>query len=308
MTQSNQKKIISVNPITLKVTGRPVELEMRITTPLRGENFPIILFSHGGGNSNFLSSYKGGGPLADYWASQGFAVIQPTHLSSKTLSLPPTTPGFPIYGKSRVEDFIEILNQLEAIETGCPILKGKFDKEKVAVAGHSGGGLTAAMLIGAYYTEDDGNELYLPDNRIKTGILLAPSGEGDDNMPAPWGKVDIVRTFRYGKMQTPALVIAGDKDVSPISSKGVKYYMDAFYQSPGKKDLLTLKDGEHMLGGVTGYDAAETTDENPARVEIIQKMTTAYLRSFFNPQDKSWENELKKLNETENAQATIISK
>lgn len=137
---------------------------------------------------------------------------------------------------------------------------------------------------------------------------MATSGEGDDNMPSPWGKVDIVRTFRYGKMQTPALVIAGDKDISPISSKGIKYHMDAYYQSPGRKDLLILKDGEHMLGGVTGYDAAETTDENPERVAIIQKMSTAYLKSFFNSQDKSWKNELENLNKTDNAQVSIISK
>lgn len=60
MTQVNQNTIISINPITLKVTGRPVDLEIRITVPLQSENFPVILFSHGGGNSNFLSSYKPG--------------------------------------------------------------------------------------------------------------------------------------------------------------------------------------------------------------------------------------------------------
>lgn len=152
MTHSNQNPIISISPITLKVTDRVVDIEMRITVPLEGENFPIILFSHGGGNSNFLSSYKGGGPLVDYWAAQGFAVIQPTHLSSKTLNLPTSTPGFPIYGKSRVEDFVKILDKLEKIENEIPVLKGKLDITKVAVAGHSGGGLTAAMLIGAYYT------------------------------------------------------------------------------------------------------------------------------------------------------------
>ncbi|MBT2622658.1 hypothetical protein [Chryseobacterium sp. ISL-6] len=308
MEQVHQNTILSISPITLKVTGRLVDLEIKITVPLQGGGFPVILFSHGGGNSNFLTSYKGGGPLVDYWASQGFAVIQPTHLSSKTLDLPPTTTGFPIYAKSRVEDFTEILNQLHKIESEYPILIGKFDKERIAVAGHSGGGLTAAMLIGAYYTDDNGTEMYMPDNRIKTGILMATSGEGDDHMPAPWGKLDIVRTFRYDKMLTPALVVAGDKDVSPISSKGEKYHMDAYYQSPGKKDLLILIDGKHMLGGVTGYDAAETTDENPERVAIIQKMTTAYLRSFFSPQDNSWKNESKKLNEIQNRQATIISK
>lgn len=44
-----------------------------------------------------------------------------------------------------------------------------------------------------------------------------------------------------------------------------------------------------MLGGVLGYDAAETTDENPARVALVAQLTGAYLRSALYPGDISWQ-------------------
>ena len=34
-----------------------------------------------------------------------------------------------------------------------------------------------------------------------------------------------------------------------------------------------------MLGGVTGYDTVETTDESPERVAVIQRLTWAFLCS-----------------------------
>ena len=39
------------------------------------------------------------------------------------------------------------------------------------------------------------------------------------------------------------------------------------------------------LGGVSGYDAAETTDESPERVATVQRLTWAYLRSALYPGD-----------------------
>ena len=38
----------------------------------------------------------------------------------------------------------------------------------------------------------------------------------------------------------------------------------------------------------TGYDAAGTTDENPERVAIIQRLSLAYLQSTLYDGDPSW--------------------
>jgi hypothetical protein len=42
------------------------------------------------------------------------------------------------------------------------------------------------------------------------------------------------------------------------------------------------------LGGITGYDAVETTDENPERVATTQRLTLVYLRSTLYSGDPAW--------------------
>jgi hypothetical protein len=56
----------------------------------------------------------------------------------------------------------------------------------------------------------------------------------------------------------------------------------------GQAFQLTLFGAEHSLGGITGYDLKETTDENPERVALIQRLTWAYLRTALDPADSSW--------------------
>jgi hypothetical protein len=53
----------------------------------------------------------------------------------------------------------------------------------------------------------------------------------------------------------------------------------------------SLFGAEHGLGGIAGYDVAETTDENPERVAAVQRLTTAYLRSTLHPGDPAWQEE-----------------
>jgi hypothetical protein len=43
-----------------------------------------------------------------------------------------------------------------------------------------------------------------------------------------------------------------------------------------------------MLGGISGYLVTETTDENPAHVAAVQRLTWAYLRSALYPEDPAW--------------------
>ncbi len=112
--------VVSVSPVLLRAPGRAVDLQMRISAPVTGRDLPIILLSHGQGRSNHLSSLNGYGPLANFWAAHGFVVIQPTHLSSKTLSVDPSVdpdgPEGPLFWRSRAEDMTRILDGLDAIE------------------------------------------------------------------------------------------------------------------------------------------------------------------------------------------------
>ncbi|MBL1097854.1 alpha/beta hydrolase family protein [Streptomyces coffeae] len=286
--------VLSVSPVALPAPGRAVDIQVRVSAPVTGDKLPIILLSHGQGPSNNLSSLNGYAPLANFWAAHGFVVIQPTHLSSKTLSqvLDPDTPGAPLYWRSRTEDMRRILDRLDVIEAAVPQLLGRLDPDKVAVAGHSMGGHTASLLLGARLTDpDEGTEVDLAEPRIKAGVLLAAPGRGGDALTGFVAEnYPFFLTTDFSEMTTPTLVVAGDRDASAhMTVRGPDWHTDPYVLSPGPKSLLTLFGAEHGLGGVSGYDVAETTDEHPDRVSAVQQLSWAYLRTILYPGDSAWQ-------------------
>ncbi|WP_194895300.1 alpha/beta hydrolase family protein [Catenulispora pinisilvae] len=285
--------VLSYSPVVLPIPGRPVDLQLRVSAPAEGTGLPVILLSHGHGGSNNLSSLNGYGPLANAWAAQGFVVIQPTHLSSKTLAGEVgDQPGAPLFWRSRAEDMTHILDRLDVIERSVPQLAGRLDRAKAAVAGHSLGGFTASLLLGARVTDPDTGEVAdLAEPRLKAGVLLAAPGRGGDALNGPRAAlVPFTSSVDFGTMTTPALVVAGDKDDSRhFTDVGPAWHADPYTLAPGPKTLLTLFGAEHGLGGVAGYDAAETTDENPEMVAAVSRLTAAYLRSSLFPGDDAWQ-------------------
>lgn len=173
---------ISITPITIPSPSRAVPLQVRLTVPTTGSSLPIILLSHGHGASFNLSSLNGYGPLANFWAAHGFAVIQPTHLSSRSLSLPKETPGAPLFWRERVNDMKTILDHLDEVEKAAPFVEGRLDRERIAVAGHSLGGNTASLLLGMRAIDPEtGEHVDFTEPRIKAGILIAVPGDGGDS-------------------------------------------------------------------------------------------------------------------------------
>ena len=102
----------------------------------------------------------------------------------------------------------------------------------------------------------------------------------------------------FAELTTPTLVVAGDQDQSHMSSRGPDWFTDAYTLSPGATSLLTLFGAEHALGGIPGYEVAETTDESPERVAVLQRLTLAYLRSALDPADNGWAAASSALNES----------
>jgi predicted dienelactone hydrolase len=267
--------VFTVSPVVLEVPGRPVDLRLKVSAPTEGSGLPILLLSHGHGYSNHLSSLHGYAPLADHWAEQGFVVLQPTHLSSRTLDLPADTPGAPLFWRSRAEDMSVLVDRLDEVEKAVPQLRDRLDRTRIAVVGHSLGGHTASLLLGMR-TEG----VSLRDDRIKAGVLLGATGRGDAVTEAVKENHPFMLTTDFSEMTTPALVVAGDADASAhLTTMGPDWHADPYHLAPGPKDLLTLFGAEHGFGGVSGYDVAETTDESPERVAEVLRLTTAYLRS-----------------------------
>ncbi|MEW1648477.1 chlorophyllase [Streptomyces sp. NPDC091219] len=295
--------IVSVKPVTLPAPGRGEDLQVRVSAPVTGDGLPVVVFSHGYGQS--MDGYA---PLADHWAAQGFVVVQPTHLDSRTLALPQEDPRFPRIWRFRVEDLTRVLDELDVLEASVPGLAGRVDHDRVAVAGHSWGAQTASTLLGARVLDPDGVPGEdLSDPRVTAGVLLALTGLGDTLSPFAAEHFPFMRPS-FTTMTAPALIVAGDHDDSPLSTRGPDWFTDPYTYSPGDKTLLTLFGAEHSLGGVAGREMAETTDENPARVALLQQLTTAYLRSALHPEDTGWKTAVAALDQDPGPLGAVTSK
>lgn len=295
--------IVSLKPLVIPAPERGDDLQVRVSAPATGQDLPIVVFSHG-----FGWSLDGYAPLADYWASHGFVVIQPTHLDSRTLDIAHEDPRFPDIWRYRVEDLTRIIDELDAIEAALPGLAGRLDRSRIAIAGHSWGAQSASMLLGARVLDPDGNPGQdYTDARVKAGVLLALTGAGGDHL------ADFARNLPFlnpdlDGLTAPALFVAGDHDQSALSSRGPEWFTEAYHLSPAPKSLLTLAGAEHSLGGIPGYTVTETTDESPERVALLQQLTTAYLRSALDSADTAWNEAVTALADTADPIGAIESK
>lgn len=296
--------VISLTPVRLSAPGRGDDIELRVSAPLAGNDLPIILFSHGNGQS--LHAY---GPLANYWAERGFVVIQPTHLDSRALALAKDDPRRPQFWRIRENDLVRILDGLDVIETAMSAIKGRMDRSRIAVAGHSWGAQTASMLLGATHSDpEDGSVVSIEGGRVSAGVLLAVPGTGGENL-SPFAAANFpFMNPDFSVMTTPTLVIAGDNDHGAMTVRGPDWWREAYDMSPAPKALFTVFGGEHSLGGIPNYEARETTDESPARLAAVQKLSTAYLRSVLYSGDPGWEHAVDDLRQSQEPQGKIESK
>lgn len=281
--------VVSVAPVTLPVPGRRPDLRLRVSAAAGGTGpAPVLLFAHGFGSS--LHAY---GPLTDHWAAHGFVVLQPEFLDSRAVGLAPDDPRRPDLWRHRVRDAVRVLDGLDEIEQAVPRVRGRLDRDRVVAAGHSFGGQTAGILLGLRVLDPATGRpaeppVDLPGPQVRAGVLLATAGRGGDALAPgvieqlPWLDVD------FSAMRSPALVVMGDADSSPLTTVGPDWSADPYRLAPPGKSLLTLYGAEHSLGGIPGYDAAETTDADPGRVAAVQTLSTAYLHSALDPADEAW--------------------
>ncbi|PWI44709.1 alpha/beta fold hydrolase [Streptomyces sp. ICBB 8177] len=274
--------VISVRPVTLASPDRGQDLQVRVTAPTTGHGLPVVVFSHG--MTLTMDDYA---PLADFWAAHGFVVIQPTHLDS--LGLPPDDPRAPLIWRIRTDDLTGVLDQLEAIEAGVPGLGGRIDPDRIVAAGHSWGAQTASTLAGARVNDADGTAgQSMTDPRVKAAVLLCLPGVGGQDLSPLAAQYFPFMSPDFAELKTPSLMIAGDRDQSPLTVRGPDWFTDGYRLSSGVTDLVTLFGAEHGLGGIQGSNDTRTTDPSPERVALVQQLTLAYMRTALGLDGDVW--------------------
>jgi len=265
---------ISVRPVLLPAPTRGTDLQIRVTAPVGGDNLPVILLAHGFGLS--MDAYD---PLVQHWAAEGFAVVQPTFLDSTTLALPADDPRTPDIWRIRIQDLGQVLDELKTVLAAVPGLVDRVDTTRVAVAGHSWGGQSVGMLAGARVLDAAGRPgPSLADPRVRAAVLLATTGLGGADLTAFAQQHFSFMSPDFTELNIPTLVVAGDADRSPLSTRGPDWFTDVYRLAPGARHLLTLFGAEHSLGGIQAYRSTDTTDEDPRRVDLVRRTSTAFLR------------------------------
>ncbi|KXJ85771.1 Alpha/Beta hydrolase protein [Microdochium bolleyi] len=283
---------LSVAPIDIPFAGRQVPLQVRVTFPATNTTagkLPVVIFSHGGGPASYVGSLHGYAPVREFWASHGFVVIQPTHLESKTLGLDVNPDNVKqLYLDARAADISAIIDELlrqdNALEQEIPMLRGRLDTTKIALAGHSFGGFTTSTILGAVNHDSESQTTHLLDQRVKAGVIFA--GTGDNQLSDQGRTIMPFYNIDFANMRTPALVVYGDQDVQPfLTTRGADWHADPYTLAPGPKTLLTLKGAKHGLGGIAGWDLAAADDDDNERLYTVLKVSWAYLWSALYGED-----------------------
>ena len=146
-TAAGPHEIQSVASYDLEDKKREKTLPLRLTFPQPAGKYPLIVFSHGA-----MGSKDAYDPLIEHWASHGYVCIQPTHEDSLKLMLR-SGERFRLQNvwskwKTRPPDIQLILDSLDELEANVAGLKGKIDRERIGVGGHSFGAHTSQLIGG----------------------------------------------------------------------------------------------------------------------------------------------------------------
>lgn len=190
--------------------------------PVADGRFPLVVFSHG------LTSQPGDyQTLLTHWVRAGFIVAGAAY--------PYTSHGVrdyrPIDIVNQPADATFLISELMKLDTGDEALAGHVATDRIAAAGHSGGGITTVGLFSGQR-----------DERLKAGVVLA----GTDLLSAP-----------FSGTPTPMLFVHGTKDSTVAYAAG----RAVFRAVPWSRAMLSITNGGHLNNGGDFEAVALTTTD-----------------------------------------------
>jgi len=255
-------------------------ISLRVTYPTTPGQYPVVIFSHGAGNSK-----EGYRFLVRHWARAGYICLQPTHEDFADLikaKFNPPDPmayalqcaGNPVYWQSRVDDIEHIMANFAQIATQLPT-GVTIDEKNVAMTGHSFGAFTAQLFAGA-----------TPD--VQTGIIPGKSGITSFANPLPRAYIflspqgvntpglGMPNTAAWAAMTAPFLVQTGSLD-NGLQGQTARWRTEPYLHAPAGDKYLAFIDGaDHMTcaGKPVAANAAPGTIDH---FSYIARVTLSFL-------------------------------
>lgn len=262
-TTSSSASVLAASSFTYQPTPGPYTVEVADNLTLRKSNgqslplkiyypqgkgpFPVIIFSHGGGGSKDFYA-----PLGEYWASNGYITIHPTHADSVSLRGKEFMRELGDYAMKNSQGWIEratdislIISSLKQLEQKVPQLQRQMDLNRIGVGGHSFGAYTAQLVGGATIDIPNGpKQKSLADKRIKAVLLMSPQGEGQQGLTAS----------SWQSWTLPMMVMTGTNDRIG-GGRGPEWRRQPFDAAPpGDKYLVFIKGANHFSFGGRSAD------------------------------------------------------
>lgn len=169
----------------------------------------------------------------------------------------------------RAKDVSFVIDSFAEIEKQAPALKGKFDKNRIGVAGHSIGGQTVLALAGALLDTPKAKDVNLSDSRIKAFLVMSLQAPGRMGFDAK----------AFAKVTRPVMALeAGKRQAGPNGNNGNNAKapkQEKIYDllSKGDKYNLTLTTAAH-------YDFVDKKDFQRAE-QTAQPYITMLSTAFF---------------------------
>lgn len=242
--------------------------------------FPLMLISHGGGESRHSFEY-----LGQYWASYGYLVVVANHVDSddaayrRVVEQKHMMPrGMEKYDQ-RNETFQFLLDRLLSKQLDDPLLKGRIDPERVGVSGQCAGSTTVLISVGLTVPPDLSQNLAnIPfpaqhvDKRVRAVVAMGPQVKWS------WDKIS---------PDVPILYVVGtdDFDWMPQVKSNPQIVREPYERTPGPdKYLVTLKGAKHYAftdSAAPGYAAyLPVKKRDPRHHACIQQASTAFLDAY----------------------------
>lgn len=242
-----------------EVQGRDIQL--RIVAPQAAGRFPVIVFSHGA-----FCDPQNYARITDRWAAHGYVVVAPHHLDApgNRLRAGPEQAGMLL--DSRIRD-------LTAVADGIPSVSGPADTTRMAIAGHSFGGMLAMIKAGLWLRDTAGGApVSYADPRFSATVVMSgvgPMSQMADNA--------------FAGLTGPLLASGGTRDVGNIGTGTIypwQWRMSPYTLAPpGAKYSLVLEDADHYLGGL--ICRADRGDEDDFQgVEIVVAVSLAFFDAY----------------------------
>lgn len=251
----------AINDLAWLDEERHLTMHARVYYPTDQGRHPLIIFSHGLGNSRFGYRY-----LGEHWASWGFVSVHLEHpgagqdLSHRGL-LAIYRAGFDhdlwVSTPADVHQALDFLLSADA----PPLIRDRIDTRAIGVAGHSLGAFVALATAGAIRTLDQLPAPKLADGRVRAAIALSMS--------------ENLNFADYGSTEVPILHMTGSRDSSLLYGTTQRMRRIPFDSIKGSTQMLiTIRGANHSTF------SADDRSARRERIELIKAATTLWWRAW----------------------------